>query len=517
MRNDIFYKIWKANTDAELQAIAGALKLEDLPTVYTVASGKVNSGNPGRDNRQGPLSGVTAYWIPSTNSLFSGFSRNPSVEDIEDVDRIAFFEALIDPTRDTNPNLPASQPITTIYLDVLAPAGATIHRSNSMEGNYLSNNLIHNILENNNFTRENDLLYDDALSEFVSAAKTKNVDLSKITLSAWIEGSAYALPGTLTDASGRQYTNQLYSNEAVLGTDGSGVAYLDLLDENVFQRLQNFILDVAQRPEVDDIMLDDHFGIHRDVLTKAKEKYTTASRAAWDYYRSTYDPGVAQSLEFRNFSKFANFSDDVTIQWLRNRISGRLSQLKTGLASVEAQSGKSVSLSVSVNPFDFVYDNPGTATDPAMSINTQDVAAWLEQGLITGVLNVQLYRSSAEALIPQYNKLKDVIAQHLTDKRQQLGNTFNNYLNAFPKISISVAQIVNNTALPLANVQAQADYINSNSLIFSGEQYGGKNIIADVVGFDFHRFENLKNGTVSINNGVNQPTGGSTGEPWGIP
>jgi hypothetical protein len=35
-----------------------------------------------------------------------------------------------------------------------------------------------------------------------------------------------------------------------------------------------------------------------------------------------------------------------------------------------------------------------------------------------------------------------------------------------------------------------------------------------VVGFDFHRFENLKNETASINNGVNKPAGGSTGKPW---
>ncbi|UBF30065.1 family 10 glycosylhydrolase (plasmid) [Kovacikia minuta CCNUW1] len=483
-QDNFFFDVWKA-TDAELQTIAASLQYNDIPSPFSVASGNFSA------NLNGPLQGVNAYWIPSTGTLWDS---KQGTDTIDNEDRIAFFGSLLDPRR--NPQ------IKTVYLDVLAPRGALVHKSTWVNDGNLrpENDFITNIVENANFTKQ----YDDVLSEFKMAVdyleqKNSNINFDNIHLSAWIEGSAYVMttegktkPGPNNKS--RSYENELYQiakeTDGLFGNPGtlSQFDYIDLLNENVFSRLKEFIVDVAKRPGVDDIMLDDHFGLlydpagGKDYLTKAITKYTGEE----------YGDLVRIELGLDH-----NPSESEVIQWIRNRLTDRMRELKDELSNI---SGKKVTLSVSVQPFDFIPDSLNKSDrendsqnrwDEALRINNQDVARWIKDGLITGTVNVQIYRSSFDGFKEAYDKVKNEIAGHLSSKKNEMSQQeFIKYLDSFPKISISVAAKANKMDVTQEILRRQVNYVNGTAgSIFKLPDETDSRVRASVVGFDYSSIE----------------------------
>ncbi len=473
----------------------------------------------------GPLEGVTEYWIPSTGTLAA----------MEDFERIKFFTTLLDPKRQPK--------ISKVYMDVLATRGATVHNDPEVppgsgpRNNDPNNNRIRNILENYG-VRDN---YDDVINEFYIAAgqagREDDLKSGALQLVPWIEGSGITIaekPNTSANKKPEDEGTELYevarNNNAVYLVDKNRVAHIDLLDDATYNFLKAFILDLAERlpvenkpgagqiakerKKIQEIILDDHFGIHRDNLNAAIAKYRK---------------NAAQELGINDSS----IQDAQVFKWLVKRVTQRVQDLRDALAAFN------VNLSISVNRFDFNDDALDKKTDPAMSTNTQDVATWIEEGLIKGTINVQIYRLNLDAFISEYNLVKNAIAKQMKDKAKILDDQESSpsekkkaldYILNFPQISISIAQTGANWCLDLERLQEQAKYVNDdkNSILYklpdNLSQAGKyqKEIKATVVGFDFHRFENLGTGAVKCDNpveegGKNRTVPGRETNIWGNP
>lgn len=397
-------------------------------------------------------------------------------------------------------------------------------------------NRIRNILENYGVTEN----YDDVINEFYIAAgqagREEDLKSGALQLIPWIEGSGITIaenPNSSQNKKPEDKGTELYevarNNNAVYVVDKNRVAHIDLLDDATYNFLKAFILDLAERPPVEnkpgaaqiakerkkiqEIILDDHFGIHRDNLNAAIAKYRK---------------NAAQELGINDSS----IQEAQVFKWLVKRVTQRVQDLRDALAQFN------VNLSISVNRFDFNDDALDNKTDPAISTNTQDVATWIEQGLIKGTINVQIYRLKLEAFISEYNLLKNAIAKQMKDKTKILDDQESSpsekkkaldYILNFPQISISIAQTGANWCLNLNSLQAQANYVNQAEPIYelptelSQDGKYKKEIKATVVGFDFHRFENLGTGAVTCDTenenegGKNRTVPGRETNIWGNP
>ncbi len=421
----------------------------------------------------GPLEGVTEYWIPSTGTLAA----------MEDFERIKFFTTLLDAKRQPK--------ISKVYMDVLATRGATVHNDPEVppgsppRNNDPNNNRIRNILENYGVTDN----YDDVINEFYIAAsqagREDDLKSGALQLVPWIEGSGITIaekPNTSANKKPEDEGTELYdvarNNNAVYLVDKNRVAHIDLLDDATYNFLKAFILDLAERPPVEnkpgagqiakerkkiqEIILDDHFGIHRDNLNAAIAKYRK---------------NAAQELGINDSS----IQEAEVFKWLVKRVTQRVQDLRDALATFN------VNLSISVNRFDFNDDALDKKTDPAMSTNTQDVATWIEEGLIKGTINVQIYRKEFNRFQQEYDKLKGDIEEKLK-KKADAGDMA--YIKNFPEISVSIAQEGNNWNASLKDeLKPQVKYVQDNPIKAKNSKKEELRVIhVKVVGFDFLDF-----------------------------
>ena len=111
-----------------------------------------------------------------------------------------------------------------------------------------------------------------------------------------------------------------------------GVYFTDILDDRVFDALKAFTIELAERDRVNEIIVDDHFGI-----------------------KLASDPEVRKRI-------VANYQlDGMSVgeqnEWMRDRLTERIKELS------EALKGKAV-LSVSVHAFDFDTESDLLEKDP---------------------------------------------------------------------------------------------------------------------------------------------------------
>lgn len=465
--------------------------------------------------------GINSYWIPSTATLY----------ELEDYSRKALFQTLLDPSRG----------IKTFYLDILATGGATVHKNGQANRN--TNNHIFNILENDGISD----FADDTVREFYTAlnnaeAATK-INRSNIRLSAWIQGSAYTRTRNTkarADDNGRGttrlerregtelysravMTDGVYPKKQITGKDVGEVDYIDLVsrgnnisgnENSAFSLLKEFILEVAnrkvgitgeQRPAVNDIILDDNFGIPLKLKPDADGKLVPdvdyldlAIKKYLDPTKESRQALIRQNLGYP--SNRALTQQDV-IRWLRDGLTLRLREIKGELDGINLNrtNDQKVTLSVSVQPFDFENDDLSISNladryteqigrggwDDAMKVNLQDVASWFDQGLITGTLNVQIYRFSRPDFQRTYDNWRLAMEKRL---RQDINDS--EFLSSLPKFSVSIAVEEGGSKNSLEDIEWQANYVLTNPIQVSpGDRFN-----VSVVGFDALDFNpKLKN------------------------
>ena len=348
---------------------------------------------------------VESYWIPSTDTL-------NELESYEE--RFEFFAKLLHPER-----VPR---IDTVYVSALAPAGATVETRRQS-------------LSSANALAKVDYLQpgEDILDEVRGAADfvRKNYpDVPPVRVIPWIEGSGITLK--------RKEANSLYQIAGAASEQGQapflpetlgwfgppkeennrvvfpGVSFANVLDSRVFNALRDFMVAVAARPDIDEIIVDDHFGINLRRI----------------------DRNVLISLhpELRRLGSVREQNE-----WIRDRLAERIQELSNALAGVGAV------LSVSVNSFDFETNESLDSVNPsqwrdfgpgeqALRANLQDVATWIERGSVTGQINIQLTPGEngfASEVIGKYSTF-------VRDARQYIRGLSREQVRDLPEITVSI-------------------------------------------------------------------------------
>ena len=368
---------------------------------------------------------LDSSWIPSTDTLSGSPNRQAAIERIL-----------------ANPN------IKKLYVDVLATRGPTVDLAENPD----------------NILGDFDALYGiDHLR--------KEAERNDIEIVPWLEGTAY-WSGNNVFASELLSRGYLLSNDpqsAIIRSDGS-IHYADLLDDRVFSRICNFVIFLCKKYEgfFKTLMIDDHFGIHKDSESAMIRKYR---------------PRLG--------------GENVPLKEVRTYIKNGVTQRVRLLSRILAESG--VKLSVSVNFFDFQEDDMSLSDeergradidghwDDALRTNYQDVAQWIEEGLVTGEINVQIYHKNISGVKAKYDKFINILKEHLGDKRNQ-GEK--DYIENFPEISVSIAIQGNGwKILSYEDITALVTYLQNKSKI--GE-YLGRTFEVQIAGFDGDDFERCR-------------------------
>ena len=388
---------------------------------------------------------IESYWIPSTDTL----NTMPSYEA-----RFQFFVELLHPER-----IPR---VDTVHVGVLAPAGATVDANLARVG-YMQPG-------------------QDILEEVRGAAdfvRKDYEDVPSVEIVPWIEGSGITVKreepnslfhlaggnGPTEQPEGQQEGQQddrpggrvdengvhIGGNSAILSewlppnskTNFPGVYFTDILDDSVFNPIKEFMVVMAKRPDIKEIVVDDHFGLKMG------------------------NPGVREQLVERH-DLVNQVGTDVGKQneWIRDRLTERIGELSKALKD------EGVDLSVSVHAFDFdtggdrleyvPEEEPLTEAerqerskspnnwdvgewDLALKLNLQDVARWIEGGFITGELNIQM--SPGPNGLPggligedgqggKYNDFIRYLREHLNPRRGD--DLTPEYVQNFPEVSVSL-------------------------------------------------------------------------------
>lgn len=252
-----------------------------------------------------------------------------------------------------------------------------------------------------------------------------------------------------------------------LKTQSGFVEYINISNVEVSAKLNAFIEEIALRPEVDEIMLDDNFGI----VTKFGDK----------------------AVDFQTA-----FSDDPTIRTVADTVTAELSKIKATIDAVNqtrvAQGLSRVELSMSVQPFDMrgndldltfkegrekIRDGGGVVWDQALLVNGHNVRDWIDKELIDGTINVQIYRGKFEDFKRTYDRFKGDMELAI-----QADSTL-----TIPGISISLAQLGGGWARTPDDVEKDVTYIQNNPIL--GQ-------VPTIVGFDYLKFRNLHSGAVEV-------------------
>jgi hypothetical protein len=277
---------------------------------------------------------LTAYWV-----TYSGDIKGKIVDRIRQV----FVSILKRPY------------IKKVYIDALAAAGRTFISTSPS----ILNNLANVMPRDNN----------DKVTDIFTIFKDVKTSLSRhdVNLVAWIEASSYTFPNTTF------YTNVKNSSAISTLSDANGVVHLDLLKQEVYGVVRQAAIDLANRPEVWGVAVDDHFGILNSV------KRTDGS---------LIDLRAAMIARYKTAtSQYALGSD----QWFTDQITAKLKDLA---AAVRANTTKFI---VSTNPFLWAKQN--THQDPAL---------WY-QHVVVDEMNVQIYRPTVSEFNSEFSSLKSTI------------------------------------------------------------------------------------------------------------
>jgi hypothetical protein len=171
---------------------------------------------------------LTGYWV-----TYSGDIKGKTTDLIKE-----FFTSIL------------KRPyITKVYIDALAAAGRTFISNSPSILNNLPNLMPIDSLTGNRldiFTIFNDV-----------RASLSRYDVQMV---AWIEASSYTFPDTAFAANTKKSSSIISSI-----TDLNNVIYLDLLKQEVYGVIKQAALDLANRPEIWGVAVDDHFGLLNSV------------------------------------------------------------------------------------------------------------------------------------------------------------------------------------------------------------------------------------------------------------
>ncbi|WP_315863198.1 family 10 glycosylhydrolase [Anthocerotibacter panamensis] len=158
------------------------------------------------------------------------------------------------------------------------------------------------------------------------------------------------------------------SLNAQLDAKGNGgLVFLDPFNDYVHQQLKAATLDIASRPEVSAVELDDNFAVTDTTKEEILKRHPEAQ---------TYKGGPEQ--------------------WLQDKLTAQLRDLSNAIHQKKKQ------LLIAVNPLKHALEN-----------NRQDVAKWVKEGLVDGV-TVQIYRKNAD----EFEKELQVLINQINDEKK---------------------------------------------------------------------------------------------------
>jgi Glycosyl hydrolase-like 10 len=276
---------------------------------------------------------LTGYWV-----TYSGDIKGKSIDLIKE-----FFTSIL------------QRPyVKKVYIDALAAAGRTFISNSPSVLNNLPNVMPRDI--NNNIT--------DIFTIFSDVrASLSRYDVQMV---AWIEASSYTFPTT-------KFHSNVLTSSVISTTDINGVAHLDLLKQEVYGVIKQAALDLANRPEIWGVAVDDHFGLLNSVK-KADG--------------SIIDLRAAMIARYKTATSQYPLGAD---QWFTDQITAKLKDLSS---AVRANGTKFI---VSTNPFKW-----------AKQYTHQDPASWY-QDIVVDEMNVQIYRSTVSSFDFEVSNLKSTV------------------------------------------------------------------------------------------------------------
>jgi hypothetical protein len=220
---------------------------------------------------------------------------------------------------------------------------------------------------------------------------------SPIEVVGWFEGTGISrLGSTLYETAAKaNYPDLIAPAEnysAVLKTKTDEAHTLDLLHEDVHNKLKNIVLDFVEKHGdlVSSIIFDDRYGIFEEARSEIAARYDIPN----DY-------------------------KDGQTGWIRDQLTKKLIDIKNAVTLGNALTDRNkTKFSISSHNFYWAEKN-----------HHQDLATWLKNGIIDGEYNFQLYKNGTqfESFKTEYDDNMEKASIVLKDKRP-----------GFPSLSVSL-------------------------------------------------------------------------------
>jgi uncharacterized lipoprotein YddW (UPF0748 family) len=225
------------------------------------------------------------------------------------------------------------------------------------------------------------------------------------------------------------------SENAILNNSANpnkyNVCFIDPLNPLIHSKMKQAVLELANRPYVWGISVDDHFGLLNS---------TTAANG------SIIDLKAAMLSRYPVANSYSLGAD----QWFTEQITLKLKDLS------EAVRATGTNFFVSTNPFDWAKAN-----------THQDPKIWYQRGLVDG-LNVQVYRNNIIDFKNEVNKIKAT--------RENLAGS--------PQIPVSISRSLTASGVALSQ-QTVVDQVNS-TISMSIQK-----LPVIPIGFDYQKWRNI--------------------------
>jgi Uncharacterized protein conserved in bacteria len=386
---------------------------------------QANSGSGGSGGGVWPPQDMGSYW----------FSYNGSLKKTA-AERRAMFKNILE-----NPS------IKKVYLNVLSAFGVTFKPSDQIKPK-ASDSDIDNGIEQ--IEKPSDIVNmisslqgNDIFTEFKQELQKYNNahpnNPSQIQVVGWFEGTGIARSGsTLFETAAKaKYSKAGAQNyNAVLKKTTDGVNTLDLLHPDVHNKLKEIVSDFLKKHGdlVKNIIFDDRYGIFKDAMSEIAARYDIPNG---------YTGGQTG--------------------WIRDQLTNNLKDIKNTVASFGTK------LSISSHKFSWAADK-----------NNQDLARWLQEGIIDGEYNFQLYKNGAQyqSFIQEYNA------------NMQLASTVlsKNKTGVIPSLSVSLGYTAGQKdgkpiLLSKEDIKKQVNYIITR-IPKKGENFPVLNS-ENILGFDY--------------------------------
>jgi hypothetical protein len=308
-----------------------------------------NSGSGGSGGDVWPPENMGSYWFSYSGSL----NKKTSEE------RRAMFRKIL-----------ATPSIKKVYLNVLSSFGATFKPSDQINAGDGYGGLGIYSMQSNIVNMISSLQGNDIFTEFKQELKKYNNahpnNQSPIQVVGWFEGTGISRVGsTLYETAAKaKYPNKIGAENysAVLKTKTDEANTLDLLHQDVHEKLKAIISDFLEkhRDVVSSIIFDDRYGIFKDAMSEIAARYDIP-----DGYRGGQTG------------------------WIRDRLTENLKDIKNTVASLGPQ------FSISSHKISWAEDK-----------NNQDLGRWLQEGIIDGEYNFQLYKNRFQygSFVNDYNE-----------------------------------------------------------------------------------------------------------------